>query len=390
MNNKLYIKRNIEKYLKEFANFFPVIAVIGPRQSGKTTLVQNLFANYYYLNLENLDLKQAATIDPRGFLEKLLNYDGVIIDEFQNAPELLSYLQIIVDREKRPGFFILTGSQNFLVNQSISQSLAGRVGILTLLPLSIEEVNSTGLQAKFAEEAIFRGSYPKIFEMNNLAPQYVYPSYIQTYLERDVRTIVNVTNLTLFKKFLGLCAARAGQLLNVSALASDAGVSIQTVNAWLSILQASYIIFLQQPYYNNFNKRLIKSPKLYFYDTGILCSLLGLENVVQLDNYYLRGALFENFIIADMYKQFFNRAQNPSIYFWRDSHGNEVDCVLERGLGALPIEIKASMTFDTKFIAGLVNWNKLAGFQKSMLIYGGTEEFVIKDCEVKSWRNFAV
>ena len=203
MNNKLYIKRNIEKYLKEFANFFPVIAVIGPRQSGKTTLVQNLFANYYYLNLENLDLKQAATIDPRGFLEKLLNYDGVIIDEFQNAPELLSYLQIIVDREKRPGFFILTGSQNFLVNQSISQSLAGRVGILTLLPLSIEEVNSTGLQAKFAEEAIFRGSYPKIFEMNNLAPQYVYPSYIQTYLERDVRTIVNVTNLILFKKFLG-------------------------------------------------------------------------------------------------------------------------------------------------------------------------------------------
>ena len=390
MNNKLYIKRNIEKYLKEFANFFPVIAVIGPRQSGKTTLVKNFFANYYYLNLENLDVKQAAVTDPRGFLEKLLSYDGVIIDEFQNAPELLSYLQIIVDREKCPGFFILTGSQNFLVSQSISQSLAGRVGILTLLPLSIQEVNSTGLQAKFAEEAIFRGSYPKIFEMNNLAPQYVYPSYIQTYLERDVRTITNVTNLTLFKKFLGLCAARAGQLLNVSALASDAGVSIQTVNAWLSILQASYIIFLQQPYHHNFNKRLIKSPKLYFFDTGILCSLLGLENVEQLENHYLRGALFENFIVSDIYKQFFNRAQNPNIYFWRDSHGNEVDCVVERGLGALPIEIKASMTFDTKFISGLVNWNKLAGFQKSMLIYGGTEEFVIKDCEVKSWRNFAV
>ena len=386
----MFIKREITEHLKNFANFFPIIAILGPRQSGKTTLVQNFFKNYYYLNLENLDIKQAALIDPRGFLEKLLDYPGVIIDEFQNAPELLSYLQIIVDREKRAGFFILTGSQNFLMNQAISQSLAGRVGILNLLPLSIAEISDAGLQAKFSEEAIFKGSYPRIFELNNLEPQYVYPSYIQTYIERDVRTIINVTNLTIFRKFLGLCAARSGQLLNISALASDAGISIQTVNSWLSALQASYIIFLLQPYHNNFNKRLIKSPKLYFYDTGIVCSLLGLDNVQQLENHYLRGALFENFIIADMYKQFFNRAKTAVIYFWRDSHGHEVDCVIEQGTSVLPIEIKASMTFDKKFIDGLVSWNNLAGYQKSMLIYGGNEEFDLKNCAVRSWQKFKV
>lgn len=386
----MFIDRDIAVSLKKYAEFFPVVAILGPRQSGKTTLVQHLFGEYHYVNLENLDIKQAALLDPRGFLEKLLETPGVIIDEFQHAPELLSYLQVIVDREKRPGFFILTGSQNFLMNEAISQSLAGRVGILTLLPLSIAEIAHAGLQSKFSEDAIFKGSYPRIFESNKLSAEHVYPSYIQTYIERDVRTLINVTNLSLFKKFLGLCAARAGQLLNVAALASDASVSVQTVNAWLSILQASYIIFLLQPYHNNFNKRLIKSSKLYFYDTGIICSLLGLDNAQQVEQYYLRGALFENFIIADIYKQFYNQAKTPKLYFWRDSHGHEVDCIVEQGTTPLPVEIKSGMTFDKRFLDGLCYWQELAGQKKSMVVYGGNEEISIKDCDVKSWKKFRV
>ncbi len=386
----MFINRDSGEYLKKFSEFFPIVAVLGPRQSGKTTLVQHFFKGYHYINLENLDIKQAALLDPRGFLEKLLDYSGVIIDEFQHVPELLSYLQVIVDREKRPGFFILTGSQNFLMNQAIGQSLAGRVGILTLLPLSIKEIADAGLQSKFSEDAVFKGSYPRMFESNKLAPEYVYPSYIQTYIERDVRTITQVTDLSLFKKFLGLCAARAGQLLNISALATEVGISVQTVNAWLSILQASYIIFLLQPYHNNFNKRLIKSSKLYFYDTGIACSLLGLDNARQLDQHYLRGALFENFIIADIYKQFYNKAKTAALYFWRDSHGHEVDCIVEQGSTLLPIEIKSGMTFDKRFIEGLSFWQELAGENKSLLVYGGNEEFSIKNCDIKSWKNFKV
>jgi hypothetical protein len=386
----MFIEREITEYLRKFSEFFPVIAVLGPRQSGKTTLTQYVFKGYHYLNLENLDILQAALADPRGFLEKLLDYPGVIIDEFQNAPLLLSYLQVIVDREKRPGFFILTGSQNFLMNQAISQSLAGRVGILTLLPLSNSEIAKAGLQAKLSESAVFKGCYPRIFEKNKLEPEYVYPSYIQTYIERDVRSISHVTDLALFKKFLGLCAARVGQLLNISALATECGISMQTVNSWLSILQASYIIFLLQPYHNNFNKRLVKSSKLYFYDTGIVSSLLGLDNVQQLEQHYLRGSLFENFIIADMYKQFYNRAKTPTIYFWRDSHGHEVDCVIEKGTSLLPIEIKSSMTFDKNFIKGLNYWQELSGQQNGLLIYGGNEEMHIKNCDVQSWKSFKV
>lgn len=386
----MFINREIAPYLKKFAEFFPIVALLGPRQSGKTTLVQHFFKNYHYVNLENLDLKQAALLDPRGFLEKLLAYPGAIIDEFQHAPELLSYLQVIVDREKRPGFFILTGSQNFLMNEAISQSLAGRVGILTLLPLSIQEINQAGLQAKFSEGAIFKGSYPRLFESGELGPEYVYPSYIQTYLERDVRSIINVTDLTLFKKFLGLCAARTGQLLNISALATDAGISMPTVQAWLSVLQASYIIFLLQPYHQNFNKRLVKSTKLYFYDTGIACSLLGIENASQLEQHYLRGALFENLIIADLYKQIYNQAKSNILYFWRDSHGHEVDCIVPQANTLLSIEIKASMTLDPRFINNLLDWQELSGEQKLLLVYGGDDDLVIKNCAVKSWKNFTI
>lgn len=386
----MFIKREITEQLLAFSKFFPVVALLGPRQSGKTTLTQAVFEQYYYLNLENLDQRTVALLDPRGFLEKLLVHPGVIIDEFQHAPELLSYLQVIVDREKRPGFFILTGSHNFLMNQAISQSLAGRVGIITLLPLSNQEILTAKLQADFSETAIVKGCYPRAFAENALAPQYIYPSYIQTYLERDVRAITNVTDLSLFKKFLGLCAARAGQLLNFAALATDAGINMATVRAWLTILEASYIIFLLQPHHRNFNKRLTKSSKLYFYDTGIACALLNIETSSQLEQHYMRGALFENLAIADIYKQFYNRAKSPAIYFWRDSHGHEVDCLIEQGAELLPIEIKASMTIQVNFLSGLQYWQELAGVKQGLLIYGGREELKISNIDIKSWRDFKI
>ncbi len=384
----MFIRRQLEEQLINFSKFFSVVALLGPRQSGKTTLARHVFSSYHYLSLENLDIRQAAELDPRGFIARLLDYSGVILDEFQNAPDLLSYLQEIVDREKRPGFFILTGSSNFLMNQAISQSLAGRVGILTLLPLSLQEMAQADLLLPLSEQVIFRGSYPAVVEKGTLSPELIYPSYIQTYLERDIRSIINVVDLAAFKKFLALCAGRTGQLLNVSALANDANLSMPTVNAWLSLLQASYIIFLLQPHHTNFNKRVVKTPKLYFYDTGIACSLLNIHNAEQLTNHYLRGALFENLIIADIYKQFFNRAQVPPVYFWRDSHGHEIDALLDLPGSLLPIEIKAGMTFNRDYLKGLEFWLELSQEKKGIVIYGGTQELQIKDIAVKSWRKF--
>ncbi len=386
----MFITREMLPILEKFASFFPVVALLGPRQSGKTTLAQQAFQDYYYVNLENLDILGIALNDPRGFLERLLVHKGVIIDEFQNAPDMLSYIQVIVDREKRPGFFILTGSHNFLMNQAISQSLAGRVGILTLLPLSLKEIADANLQAKFSENAIVKGGYPGIFANAALDPEYVYPSYIQTYLERDVRTISKVADLVLFKKFLGLCAGRIGQLLNVSGLASDCGISVSTANAWLSILQASYIIYLLQPHHANFNKRLTKSAKLYFYDTGVACSLLHINTADQLQQHSLRGPLFENLIITDIAKQFYNKAKNPPIYFWRDSHGHEVDCLIERENQLLPIEIKASMTFHKSFLDSVNYWLELSKQQQGLIVYGGNEPMRAKGIDIESWSSFSV
>ena len=386
----MFIERNISKIVQDFASFFPVLAIMGPRQSGKTTLVRHLFANYHYLNLENLDLLELSKADPRGFLEGLLKYAGVIIDEFQNHPDLLSYLQILVDREQRPGFFVLTGSHNFLMNQAIGQSLAGRVGILTLLPLAQSEINRANLTVPSAEMAIYRGFYPRIVESRSLPPSQIYPSYIQTYLERDLRTISHIADLLLFKKFLGLCAGRVGQILNISSLATDCGVSAKTVKSWLSILEASYIVFLLQPHHANFNKRLIKNPKLYFYDTGIACSLLGIDSTEQLSNHYLRGALFENLVVGDLTKQFYNVAKNPPLYFWRDNHGHEIDCLIETAGKFLPIEIKASMTMSKNFLKELQFWKELANVEKGMLIYAGEEIQNIQHNQILNWQRIDI
>lgn len=368
-----YYIRDLEKTLSRYSKF-PVVAILGPRQSGKTTLAKNFFKNHIFLNLDDLELRNWAQTDPKAFLRKHENENGLIIDEFQNAPDLLSYIKVIVDSNDRPGYFILTGSQNFLMDQAISQSLAGRVGILTLLPFSINELIQNDLIEKFEpEQPIFIGGYPRLY-INDFQPLEVYPSYIRTYLERDVRQLINTPNLYVFQKFIKLCAARIGQLLNFSDLAVSCGISVPTVNKWLSILESSYIIFLLKPHWNNFNKRITKTPKIYFYDTGIACSLLEINSKQSLALSPHYSHLFECFIIADLFKQYYNKGLVPPIYFWRDKNGElEIDCIIEKNSKLIPIEIKSGETFNEKFFDSLNKWRQIAQYSDdlSYLIYGG-------------------
>ena len=380
----MIFKRAICDTLIRYASKFPVVALLGPCQSGKTFTAKELFPNHKYINIENFHARFLAKEDPKQFLKSFSKEVGVIIDEFQSVPELLPYIQAIVDEEYKPGFFILIASQNFLLNQQITQSLAGRVGILTLLPLSIEELNENQIIADEINETLYKGSYPRIYSQK-FTPQELYPSYIQTYIERDVRQLTNVENLHTFQKFLKLCAGRAGQLLNISSLATDCGISAPTAKAWLSILEASYIIFLLQPYYKNFSKRVIKSPKLFFYDTGLVCSLLGIDSAQTLDNHYLRGGIFESFIMSDFMKRFYNSGKLPNIYFWRDSHGNEIDCIIENGQELIPIEIKSGMTISGDYFKPVYYWRELTKTKtEGYVIYTGPENLLIKDVSIKN------
>ncbi|HLB40928.1 MAG TPA: ATP-binding protein, partial [Candidatus Babeliales bacterium] len=312
------------------------------------------------------------------------------IDEFQHAPELLSYIKVLVDAQPRPGYFVLTGSQNFLMNAAITESLAGRVGILTLLPLSLHELAQNQLITTTHPEALlFRGAYPRLY-LNQFEPDEVYPNYIQTYLERDVRQLINVANLATFQRFLQLCAARIGQLLNISDLATACAVSVPTVKHWLTILEASYIIFLLRPYWPNFNKRLTKSPKLYFFDTGLVCSLLGLELAQLIPQQANYGGLFESLIISDLYKQFYNQGRRPALYFWRDQNGDlEIDGLIDKNGQLTPIEIKASETFNPHFFTGLHKWCQLAQVapQNSYVVYGGTLSMANQQGRLLSWQQ---
>lgn len=371
---EVMIKRELSKKLKELSKQFPVVSIYGPRQSGKTTLAKMSFKNYKYVNLESVSERKFAESDPKGFLERLSGEKGVILDEVQNVPDLFSYIQVHVDEFEKPGFFILTGSQNLLLNEKISQSLAGRVAILTLLPFSFKEVKKENLLSDDYLKAIFKGFYPRVLA-KKYSPLDWYPSYIQTYIERDVRQVKNVTDLSLFQHFVELCAGRIGQLLNVSSLANDCGITTTTANSWLSILEACYIIFLLRPYHKNYSKRIVKSPKLYFYDTGIACSLLGIHNSQDLLMHYLRGGLFESFVLSELIKNEYNLGNRPKIYFWRDNHGHEVDCIIERKNQLIPIEIKSGKTINTSFFEELKYWNNLSETdpKKNFLIYGGDE-----------------
>lgn len=378
--------RQLQKKLIYLSKKFPVISLTGPRQSGKSTLVRNAFPKLPYISLENTDHQSFALKDPRTFLHKLS--EGAIIDEAQKAPHLFSYMQHVVDEREKSGQFILTGSQNFLLLEKITQSLAGRVAILKLLPFSMGEMKTGHYMYKTFDEYVFNGFYPRLHN-KKINPVDFYPSYIQTYIERDVRQIKNISDLGAFTTFIKMCAGRTGQLLNISSLSIDCGMSVNSVKSWLSILEASYIIYFLQPHHKNFTKRMVKMPKLYFYDTGLACSLLGIENYRQLHSHYSRGALFENFILNELLKFRFNQGKTANYYFWRDKLGKEIDCIVEQADQLIPIEIKSGKTMQEEFFNGINYWNKLSGNnpKNSYLVYGGDTSMSWQKKNLVSWKE---
>jgi len=365
-------KRSLQAVLERFSKLYPVLGIIGPRQSGKTTLAKMLFPHLPYVSLENLDIRIQAKQDLRSFLDYYKN--GAIFDEVQHIPELLSYLQGVVDESSQKGRYILTGSQNFALSHHISQSLSGRIGIVTLLPLSLSELEE--FDNPFSK--IFKGGYPMVHSLD-MNPLDFYPSYIQTYIERDIRQLKNIEDCNRFQTFLKLCAGRIGQIINFSSLAQDCGISHTTARKWLNLLEASYIIFFLQPFYKNFNKRLIKMPKLYFYDTGIACTLLGIEKEQQLDTHYLKGALYENLVILELLKGRLNLGLPANFYFWRDQTGHEIDFIAEWGGVIKAIEIKSNSTFQPTFIKNLKFFQNLALHSDSYLVYNGIQEGIFEN-----------
>ncbi|HUX94303.1 MAG TPA: ATP-binding protein [Bacteroidales bacterium] len=360
------IKREAESELLSLAKSFKAVAVIGPRQSGKTTLTRYLFSEKPYVNLENPDDRRYALDDPRGFLSKYIN--GAVIDEVQRVPELFSYLQQILDGDNRKGRFILTGSNNFLLQESISQSLAGRIGYLYLLPFTINEVPES--ETSDLSASILKGFYPPVYDKN---ADYVrwYSNYIRTYVERDVRQIKNITNLNLFDRFIRLSAGRAGQMLNMNNLALECGVDNKTAGSWLGILESSFIVFRLQPHHRSYNKRVVKMPKLYFYDTGLICSLLGIHNVHQLELHPLFGSIFENLIVSELVKRSYNRTQKSNFYFWRDNTGHEIDILIDNAGVLFPVEIKSGKTISSEFFKGLLFWFNISSTEDGAVIYAG-------------------
>ncbi|MGC9330869.1 MAG: ATP-binding protein [Bacteroidales bacterium] len=378
------VKRDIENTIKKLINQYPVVTLTGPRQSGKTTLLRSIFKEFPYVNLENPDTRQLALDDPRGFLNNFPQ--GAILDEVQNAPELFSYIQVMVDDNKDLRF-ILSGSHNFLLLENISQSLAGRAAILKLLPFSIHELYKNNITSNY-ESVIFNGLFPGIYD-RNLEPSIFYSSYINTYLERDVRQIKKIGDLHQFSGFLRLVAGRVGQLLNLNSLATDAGISPNTVKAWLSILEASYIIHYLPPFHKNFNKRITKAPKLYFSDTGLVCSLLGIENEKQVKTHYAKGALFENMIINEFLKARYNRGLTSNLYYWNNKNLYEIDLILESGNKTTAIEIKSGMTLQKEYFKNLKYWQKLSGEspENCYVIYGGKENYSTGKGSFVSWQD---
>ncbi len=380
------IKRNSASTLKRLAKSFPVLAVTGPRQSGKTTLVKAVFPGKPYVSLEEIDVRDFATDDPKGFLQQFP--DGAILDEVQRCPDLFSYLQPIVDSDKRPGLFILTGSQQFGFLSGITQSLAGRVALLTLLPFSLTELQDSNIAPQSLDALLFQGLYPPIYDRKPDPSQW-YDSYIRTYIERDVRQLINVRDLSTFQRFVRICAAHTGQLLNLSALANGCGITYMTAKAWLSVLEASYLVIMLSPHFANFKKRLVKSPKLYFLDTGLAIRLLGIQTAEQLKMHPQRGALFETWVVSEVLKARFSKALSSNLYFWRDHVGNEVDLLIDQGSRLIPVEVKAGQTISSDFLRGLNHWQQLAGDSAGSpwLVYGGKQSQTRQSVEILSWQE---
>lgn len=392
------IARQLESALKRDASYYPVLILTGPRQSGKTVLVKAAFPKHAYVNLEDLETRQYAREDPKGFLAR--HAGPTILDEAQRAPELFSAIQVSVDEDATAGRYILTGSHNFLLMREVAQTLAGRCGVLFLLPLTQAELEGRIRRAPAAASSlftnrqaarelwptVFTGFYPRIHD-RGIPPEVWMPDYVHTYLERDVRSLAAVDSLDTFSRFLSLTAGRSGQLLNYSSLAADCGISVDTARRWLSILQASFIVFLLPPHHANFNKRLIRSPKLYFWDTGLACHLLRIREAAQLETHPLRGALFENYVIAEVAKTYRHQRREPPLFFWRDRTGHEIDLLIEEGVELFPVEIKSGQTMDTGMLESLRWWSALAGRppENATLVYGGGDRQERGGIRIRPW-----
>ncbi len=375
------IKRTVSLELVSAAKEFPVVTIVGPRQSGKTTLVQMTFPEKPYCSLEDPDTRQIALLDPRGFLNQFP--EGAILDEIQRAPELLSYIQGIVDKKNMPGYFIVTGSHQPLLQEAISQSLAGRTAILTLLPFTFKEIQQFGVETN-TFKLIVNGGYPRIYEQKVSIDRF-FNSYVQTYIERDLRLMANIKDLSLFEKFLTLLAGRIGQVVNYQSLSNDVGVSATTVKNWISLLKASYLIYELQAWSTNIGKRVIKSPKIYFTDTGLAAFLLGIRDEAQLYRDPLRGGLYENFMIIDILKGYNNAGKRADLYFFRDTHGNEVDLLIRNGSLLVPVEIKSAETFNGSFLDGIERFCNIVGNNNcanGIVIYNGTQQASIRNITV--------
>jgi predicted AAA+ superfamily ATPase len=355
---------------------------LGPRQSGKTTLARHLFHTHRYLNLENPETRLLAQTDPKSIFSK--DSSHLILDEIQRVPELLSYLQVMVDEPDSKWRFILTGSQSPELSKHISQTLAGRTRIFKILPLSYLELKQNGSQKSGLDEQMLTGFYPRLYH-ENLDSQEWLASYFETYVERDVRQLMNIKELDEFERFIRLCGGRVGQLVNFSQLGNDAGVTQPTAQSWLSLLKATFVLFTLSPHHQNFNKRIVKTPKIYFHDVGLLCYLLKIKTVDQLSTHPLRGNIFENFIVAEMQKKYFNRGEESPLYFWRDQKGMEIDVLVDLGTSLFPVEIKSGSTFQADFLKSIEKFNQLSHHKGGQCIYGGSGRYQVKGIDVTPW-----
>ena len=381
------IERQIAKQLRCLAKQYPIVTITGPRQSGKTTLARQVFADYAYINLEEPDIRAIAVDDPRAILQKYPQH--LIIDEIQHAPNLLSYLQAHVDQQQQDGMYILTGSHQVALQQALVQSLAGRTALLQLLPLSLTELQQSNISLS-SNQILLNGFYPRL-HAKQLEPARMYSDYVKTYLERDVRQMINIKDLLVFQRFLKLCAALCGQMLNINNLSNDVGVSHHTIKHWLSILEASFVIKLLPPYFENFGKRMVRSPKLYFSDVGLACYLLEIETISQIDRDPLRGHLFENMVVMELIKTRFNQGRDANLYYYRDQRKNEVDLIYKQGTDLIPIEIKSAQTIDNRFWKNISFFRKLVGNRcaNAYLIYAGEQEFSLSEGHVLNYQHCA-
>jgi hypothetical protein len=380
------IVREIASLLLEYSRSFRSVVIVGPRQSGKTTLAKACFPAKSYVSLENPDMLELANQDPRGFLAGFPK--GAILDEIQRAPQLFNYLQEVLDNTEEDGLFILTGSNNILLLENISQTLAGRIGILDLLPLSFREIREL-VKGMSLQELIVRGFYPEIYHKNRNS-QIWYQSYIRTYLERDVRQIKQIENTLLFQKFLRLCAGSVGQQVNYASLSNDCGIDVRTVHSWLSVLENSFVLYRLQPFHQNFKKRLVKSPKIYFVDTGLACALLNIKSSDELSNSHFRGALVENFVVSECLKNKQNlNLYDRKFYYWRDNNGTEIDLIIEAGNAMTPVEIKSAQTYSNDFIRGIKKFMLYSGTPRGTIVYDGSAGFKGSDgIDLINWKDF--